>query len=71
MIMINILLLKNFNNFKAENVTARLAEANLARKKDIANFAKRQISIKNLNKNESNELSKRLKQYQQENQQKI
>ena len=71
MIMINILLLKNFNKFKAENVTARLGEANLARKKDIANFAKRQISIKNLNKNESNELSKRLKQYQQENQQKI
>ena len=41
MIMINILLLRNFNKFKGKNFTARLAKANLARKKDIANFAKK------------------------------
>ena len=38
MITINILLLKNLT---AENFTARLAEANLASKIDIANFVKR------------------------------
>ena len=32
---------QEFNKFKAENFTARLAKANLARKKDIANFAKK------------------------------
>ena len=35
-----------FNKLKAKNVAARLAEANLASKSDIANFVK----LKNLNK---------------------
>ena len=55
MIMINLLLLKNLTSKK---FTARLKQANLASKSDIANFL-RKID---LNKNELNEL---LKQYQQ------
>ena len=41
MIMINILLLKEFNKLTSEYITARLKQANLASKTDIANFAKR------------------------------
>ena len=55
MIMINLLLLKNLTSKK---FTARLKQASLASKSDIANFL-RKID---LNKNELNEL---LKQYQQ------
>ena len=38
----------------AENFTARLAQANLASKSDIANF----VEMTDLNKNELNRLSK-------------
>ena len=48
MIMINILL---------QNLAARLAQADLIGKSDIANFIKKA----NLNKNKLNELSKNLK----------
>ena len=62
MMMINILSFKNLiNKLTAENVTARIAQASLASNSDIANFVKKTY----LNKNESNELSKKLKQYQQ------
>ena len=62
MMMINILSFKNLiNKLTAENVTARIAQASLVSKSDIANFVKKTY----LNKNESNELSKKLKQYQQ------
>ena len=36
-----------FNELTAENLTVRLARANLARKSDIANFVKRQILMIN------------------------
>ena len=42
-----------FHNLTAENFAARLKQANLASKSDIANF------IKKMNKNELNELSKK------------
>ena len=59
MIMINNILVK---------------QANLASKKDVANFVKRtdfDIKLKNVisNKNGLNELSKKLKQYQQKHSQ--
>ena len=66
-----------FNKLTAENITARLKEANLATEGDIANFAKKadfDDELKNLNKkitsnkpkhvlveNESNELSEKVK----------
>ena len=61
MIMINILLLKNFISF-----TAKLKQSNLASKSDIANFVKKtdyNNKLKNVtsNKNELNELSKKVK----------
>ena len=37
-----IMILKEFKKLASENVSARLAQANLARKYDIANFIKRQ-----------------------------
>ena len=39
---------QEFNRLTSENVTARLRQANLARKKDIANFVKKLILMKNL-----------------------
>ena len=61
MIMINILLLKNLISF-----TAKLKQSNLASKSDIANFVKKtdyNNKLKNVtsNKNELNELSKKVK----------
>ena len=66
---------------KIRNFVARLAQLNLASKTDIANFTKKadfDDKLKNVNKkvtsnktkhvpieNELNELSKKLKQYQQ------
>ena len=52
---------QEFNNLTSENCSRRLVQTNLASKSDFAN------SVKNtdLNKNELNELSKKLKQYQQ------
>ena len=38
---------QEFNNLTAENVPARLAQANLAIKNDTANFAKRRVLIIN------------------------
>ena len=58
---------KEFNKLTAKNFAARLAHANLARKRDIANFVKQTDS----NKNKLNELSKKSKQYQQKDQQKM
>ena len=60
-----------FNKLTAENFAVRLAQLNLARKTDIANFAKKSDfdnKLKNVasNKNELNKLSKNLKQYQQQ-----
>ena len=52
-----MLLLKNFNKLIAENLTARLKQENLASISDIADFVKKT----NLNKNELNELSKKVK----------
>ena len=46
------------NKLTAEHFTARLVRANLARKRDIANFVKKT----DLNKNELNELSKKVKE---------
>ena len=40
-IMINTLLLKNFNKLTEDNFTARLAQPNLASKSDIVNFIKK------------------------------
>ena len=48
---------QEFNKLTSENVTAWLAQANLARKINIANFIKKTDS----NKNELNELSKKVK----------
>ena len=54
MIMLNILLLKNFNKLIAVNFTARLKQANLARKIGIANLVKEKDfhdKLKHVNKN--------------------
>ena len=59
--------LGTFNKLTSENFTARLAQVNLKNKIYMANFVKRA----DLNKNELNELSEKLKQYQQLDQQKI
>ena len=59
--MINILLLKNLT---AEKFAVRLAQANLANKNDIVIFVKKtdfDNKLKDLNKNELSELSKKLK----------
>ena len=40
MIMTNILLLQNFNKSTEKHFVAKLAQANLASKSDIANFVK-------------------------------
>ena len=45
--MINILLIKNLINSHQKIFTARLKQANLASKNDIANFVERQILIIN------------------------
>ena len=53
MIILNILLLKKCNNLTADNFRARLAQANLAGKDDIANFVKTtdfDDKLRNLNK---------------------
>ena len=49
--------IQEFNKITAENFTARLAQANLASKNDIANLVKKT----DLNKNELNELPKKVK----------
>ena len=48
---------QEFNKLTSESFTARLAKANLARKSGIANFVKKI----DLNKNEINELSAKVK----------
>ena len=63
MIMINILILKNLT---PENFTARLKQENLVSKNDVANFVKKtdfdeKLKTLTSNKNELNELSKKLK----------
>ena len=68
--MINILLLKKFNKLTVKKITARLAQANLVSKNDIVDFVKNadfDDKLKNVisNKNELNELSKKAKEYQQ------
>ena len=57
---------KEFDKLTSENLTARLKQANLASKSDVANFVKNavfDIKVKNVtsNKNELNELLKKLK----------
>ena len=57
---------KKFDKLTSENLTARLKQANLASKSDVANFVKNavfDIKVKNVtsNKNELNELLKKLK----------
>ena len=61
---------QEFNKLAAENVTARLAQANLASKNDIANFVKKTDFDKNVTsnkikhvlvENELNELSEKVK----------
>ena len=59
-----------FNKFAKEIFDLRLKSANLASKSDIPNFVNKSDfdnKLKNVtsNKNELNELSKKLKQYQQ------
>ena len=39
--MINIITAQEFNKFTSENISARLALANLANKSDVVNFAKK------------------------------
>ena len=51
--------LDKFNKLTLQKFTARLAQSSLASKNDIANFRKRI----DLNRNELNELSKKLQQY--------
>ena len=63
--MINILL-QEFNKLTSENITAKLKQANLASKNDIANIVKKidfdeKLKIVTSNKNELNELSKKVK----------
>ena len=48
---------QEFNKLTAENFTARLAQANLKSESDIAKFLKKT----DINKNELNELSKKVK----------
>ena len=57
---------KEFDKLTSENLTARLKQVNLASKRDVANFVKNEvfdIKVKNVtsNKNELNELLKKLK----------
>ena len=57
---------KEFDKLTSENLTVRLKQANLASKSDVANFVKNavfDIKVKNVtsNKNELNELLKKLK----------
>ena len=57
---------KEFDKLTSENLTARLKQVNLASKRDVANFVKNavfDIKVKNVtsNKNELNELLKKLK----------
>ena len=57
---------EEFNKFTSENFTTRLKQANLSNKSDISNFAKKtdfDNKLKNItsNKNELNELSKKVK----------
>ena len=55
---------QEFNKLTAENFIARLGKSNLANKNDIANFVKKtnfDNKLKNLNKNELNGLSKKVK----------
>ena len=59
-----------FNKLTSENFAARLKQANLASKSDIANFVNKTDFDNKLkdftrNKNELNELSKKIRQYQQ------
>ena len=64
---------QEFNKSTSETFTVRFTEANLASKNDIANFVKKtdfDEKLKYFNKNELNELSKKV-QYQQKDQQKI
>ena len=42
LMLIIIIILKEFKKLTSENVSATLAQTNLARKDDIANFIKRQ-----------------------------
>ena len=55
---------QEFNKLIAENCIARLGKSNLANKNNIANFVKKtnfDNKLKNLNKNELNGLSKKVK----------
>ena len=67
MIMINILLVKNVIDQHQKKFIERLKQTNLASKSDIANFVKKTDVDVTSNENQSNKLSKKLKQYQQQN----
>ena len=69
-LLINILLLKDFVSLRQKFFALRLKRENLASKSDIANFVNKidfanKLKDVTSNKNELNELSKKLKQYQQ------
>ena len=60
---------QEFNKITSQNFAARLPQANLAGKSDIANFGKKtdlgdKVKTVTSNKNRLNELSKKFKQYQ-------
>ena len=62
----NYITTPEFYKLKAENFAARLKQANLARKSDVANFVKKadldnKLKDVTSNKNELNELSKKIK----------
>ena len=66
LLLIMIMITQEFNKLTSENFTARLKQANLVSKNDIVNFVKKTDFYKKLknvtsNKNELNELSKKVK----------
>ena len=64
MIMLNILLPKNFNKLITVNFTVRLKQANLAKKIGIANLAKEKDfhdKLKHVNKNVTSNRTKHVK----------
>ena len=56
--------MEEFNKLAAESFTARLAQANLLKENNLANFVKKtdfNYKLKDLNKNESNDLTEKVK----------
>ena len=56
--------MEEFNKLAAESFTVRLAQANLLKENNLANFVKKtdfNYKLKDLNKNESNDLTEKVK----------